>query len=93
MFVFIAQGGGFYGTAFLTTDKSFPLIKSRLSGANLDCHFDDPNRAGSIHFRPDTLVLVRPWDGNAQPDPVVLFDSGHAKQDLDALNQVQNLLK
>lgn len=84
--VVIAQGDGFYGSAFVTTPHDLFTIALVLENMGVVPHVSKDSVSAT--FPPDTSVTARPWDGCLQPKPVVLFDSGHELIDLHVLNAV-----
>lgn len=90
MFVVIAQGDGFYGSAFFTTDADLMTIRMALSkiGVTSGQQGNALTTGLTAAFPPDTVLSVRTWAGQAQLRPVVLVDSGNAEADLRILERV-----
>lgn len=50
----------------------------------------DPLKPGQPeHAREYTVIMIRPWAGEPQPEPIIYFDSGHGQRDLEALTAVK----
>ena len=77
----LAQGHGFYGSAVAAVEMDFEDVLARFDDRELHELGD-----GSMTFevQPDTMVLIRRWDGPSF-GPKVLFDTGHAGEDLKAV--------
>ena len=97
MIVLIAQGGGFYGCALMTLEMGVGEAQERLAKLGWEATVDPD---GSFTIEPEenpfsdgqTIVTVREWRGQPQPDPVVVLDTGHACEDLVALIHIQKTL-
>jgi hypothetical protein len=88
MTAIIAQGGGFYGVAFFTTELTKQQIHTKLNGHNgIDRLCDRGCEVGDNNF-----VLWVDFDGQPQPKPALLFCSGHSGADLKALETIKTIL-
>jgi hypothetical protein len=92
--IVFAQGSGFYGCGFFTVDLELNTIKKILiergGGVPIWREGSDGVR---LQYLPDTDVTITPWEGEAQPKPIVLADTGHAEIDLHVLNHLCQLFK
>ena len=98
MTLIIAQGGGFYGCAFMTSEKSAQEVIS-IVGQALKCKPEHPD--GGYFILSDgvppalcdqSCIEVREWAGNPQPTPIILFDTGHGERDMGHLSAIQAAL-
>jgi hypothetical protein len=97
MFVIIAQGDGNYGSAMMTTsftrERLIELFKD-------EEQFTEALDGGDEMFfvrlhsgEPCTTIIIRErWTGYAQPNPVLISDSGHGVLDLSTLADIETQL-
>lgn len=88
--IVMAQGHGFYGMAFFTVDLPLRDVSAYLSKE------PGPGLTGDrlyLEYPPDTSVCVKAWEGESQPDPIMLYDSGHGAIDLYILNHLKRRIE
>lgn len=97
MTLIIAQGGGFYGCAFMTSEKSVKevaLVVEKTLGVKRE-HPDGTyfilSDGVPAELCDQSCIDVREWAGNPQPEPVVLF--GHTERDMELLGKIAEALK
>ena len=90
LFSVIAQGPGYYGVAFFTVMSSFEEIEQKLKKAELTFQSHASTTEKAIIYT--GLTIIKPFDGNAQPKPIVLFCSGHSFEDMKELNELKKIL-
>ncbi len=109
MIQLISQGGGFYGLALFTTDKSIDEVREVMTklGWAFPADWRDVqmtrNPRWDPGFPPDgaftAFMPSKKWDAmitvsvadpdlQAQPVPVVVFDTGNAADDKGALMEI-----
>jgi hypothetical protein len=86
--VLTAQGPGFYGVACVCVPLPLAEVLRQLRAAGLDVGeesvgLDDDSAAMFCEVGPEIRI----------PQPTVLFDSGHAPQDLHTLQTILSHLK
>jgi len=72
----IAQKAGFYGCAFFTTESTVDAVKQAIISA------------GATYAD----VMINPFLGQPQPEPVLLFDTGSGNEDLELLRRIRKYL-
>jgi len=86
----VAQGGGFYGCAFFTTNKSIDEVREILKDHHLFAEGDEG--FGIIHDGTSVFIRGSNWSGQPQPNPVLLFDTGRGDKNIQALWYMKGLL-
>lgn len=87
----IAQGQGYYGVSFFTTDLSWEKLILTLLKEPM--HINTRGDEIDLDYPPDTGILIKNFGGNPQESVVTLYDSGHSGIDCHILNHLCNLLK
>lgn len=90
--ILIAQGEGFYGCAIVTTELSWEHLVLGLLSKRWDVipilGADQRLQQLTIETKPDCLVVIKEFDGEAQPRPVLIFDTGHSDLDVAMLQGI-----